>query len=221
MFPRHPHNPGRSTGFTLLEIMVSMLLLTIILTASVSLLFLNVRGWDGLAADSERVLDEWLIKDRIGTVLATLEPLKLPTPEGRRLAFAGEPRHLHFVAPAPQQFNAGGFFEYLLAVEPDQKLGWSLVLYYLGFRPDTRELALPEGGHRRVLFEGLDDVEFAYFGSKRRGAPAEWTQRWENDLDGYPELVKIVRIKSGNRGGRDEQIVRLLISASAGAGGTP
>ena len=181
----------RMAGFTLLEIMVAMLLLTIIITSSVSLLFLNVRGWDALMADSEEMLDQILISDRIGNALRTLAPLKLLDNGQQTLAFLGEPQRLHFISAAPQQYLPGGLFEYLLSVEGAGEDGASLVLYYAPYRPDATALTLPETGEKRTLIDQVGDLRFSYYGIKRIRETAAWSDTWEAAGDNYPQLIKI------------------------------
>ena len=153
MSVRRSHSvPSRQAGFTLLEIMVAMLLLGVIVTASVSLLFINIRGWDALVTDSERTLDEALINNRLREALRYLQPLIWQDGGERRLAFAGESERIHFVSRAPLQHRTGGFFEYLLIQESDSENRRRLVLYYAPYHPDQTEFRLPQEGERRQLF---------------------------------------------------------------------
>lgn len=185
--------PGirEAAGFTLLEIMVAMLLLAVIVTSSVSLLFINIRGWDALVGDSEQALDQTLINNRIAITLRHLSPLVWQSEGKKRLAFSGEPNRVHFISRAPQQYRAGGWFEYLLTQEIDSENRLGLVLYYAPYLPGSTEFLLPDAGQRRELFADTGSVTFSYLGTKERGGKHEWWDRWEAEMSGYPEMIQM------------------------------
>lgn len=206
---------SRCTGFTLLEIMVAMILLSVIITSSVSLLFLNIRGWDALTADSEQALDESLIKQHIRDAISTLSPIVRQTAEGRRLAFVGEPKQLHFVSPAPQQYLPGGLFEYLLREERDSENRYSLVLYYAPYRPDATDFVLPEEGEKRTLIADTGGVGFSYFGLSRRAGQPGWQESWSSDKADYPQIIRIDLSRDQDGFGNAGQFIALLRETSA------
>ena len=192
--------PGRSAGFTLLEIMVAMLLLTVIVTSSVSLLFMNIRGWDGLVNDSEAALGETLIHDRLTLILRQLRPMVWKAGGQRRLAFAGERDRVQFISQAPQQFRAGGLFEYLLVQEYDSDNQANLVLYYAPYYPGQTEFKLPGQGAGRTLFVDTGGITFSYLGPQEGGRQEDWGERWESGSTEYPTAVRIEFASSGPGG---------------------
>ncbi|MEJ2453195.1 MAG: prepilin-type N-terminal cleavage/methylation domain-containing protein [Candidatus Thiodiazotropha sp.] len=205
----------RAAGFTLLEIMVAMLLLAVIVTASVSLLFINIRGWDALVTDSEQSLDGVLIRDRLVTTLRQLSPLVWQSGGNRQLAFNGETDRVQFISRAPMQFRQGGLFEYLLMQELDSENRRNLVLYYAPYRPDQTEFRLPEDGERRQLFSDIGGVTFGYWGVKQLGAKqAEWWEGWENNLDSYPAMVRIEFAGGRADAVATTEFVKLLMDAT-------
>jgi prepilin-type N-terminal cleavage/methylation domain-containing protein len=214
---RHRRNGttgSRVAGFTLLEIMVAMLLLAVIVTASVSLLFINIRGWDALVKDSEQSLDDVLIRDRLVSTLRQLSPLVWQSGGNRQLAFSGEADRLHFISRAPMQFRQGGLFEYLLIQEYDLENRRNLVLYYAPYRPDQTAFRLPEEGERRQLFSLTGGVTFSYLGTKHFGAKQEWWQDWESDLDSFPVLVKMEFAGTGDDAAATTEFVRPLMNTT-------
>jgi hypothetical protein len=197
-------------GLNLLEIMVAMLLLAVIVTSSVSLLFINIRGWNALVSDSEKVLDETLINERIVAALRHLSPLVWQSGGKRRLAFNGEPNRVHFISRAPRQFRAGGLFEYLLTQELDSENRTGLVLYYAPYRPDRSEFRLPDAGERRLLFADIGGVTFSYHGKKNRNGKSEWWERWEDQVADYPQLVQMQFAGTGEQSSGASWFIRLL-----------
>ena len=207
-------NGPPATGFTLLEIMVAMVLLAVIVTSSISLLFINIKSWDGLVSDSERTLDRTLINQRLLGALRHTRPLVWRTGGDRRLAFSGEPDRLHFISQAPLQFRNGGLFEYLLQQELDGENRSGLVLYYAPYYPDRSEFILPDAGERRLLFADTGGITFSYLGKKRRNDNREWWQRWEGALEDYPEMVRIEFAGTDDGEGASSRHIRLLIAGS-------
>ncbi|MFI0377395.1 MAG: type II secretion system protein J [Candidatus Thiodiazotropha sp.] len=181
----------RSGGFTLLEVMVAMLLLAIIMTTSVTMLFSNLKGWERLTEHSDAVLEEHLIQKRVTSMIQHLVPLVWRDRSQRSLALTGEARQLQFISKAPQQYRAGGLFEYLLVQENAYQQGISLVLYFTPFDPNASQLTLPGNGSRRVLMTGLEALEFSYFGSKQERETAGWFDSWEAGSARYPELIRL------------------------------
>ena len=189
---------GRSAGFTLLEIMVAMLLLTVIVTSSVSLLFTNIRSWDGLVNDSEAALTESLIHDRLTHLLSHVSPMVWKSGGERNLAFAGERDRVHFISRAPQQFRSGELFEYLLAQEYDADNQANLVLYYAPYYPGQLEFRLPEKGTRRTLITDTGGITLSYLGQQEAGRQADWWERWESGATDLPLMVRLDMASAGD-----------------------
>ncbi|MES9854399.1 MAG: prepilin-type N-terminal cleavage/methylation domain-containing protein [Candidatus Thiodiazotropha sp. L084R] len=186
-----------SGGFTLLEIMIALLLLAVITTTSVSMLFLNIKGWERVSESSEVKIAEYLASARIEHLIRNLLPFTWQQKRARQLAFSGDAQHIQFIAPAPQQYQSGGLFEYRLAQERDSELGLSLVLYYAPYYPNIEQFSLPEEGRRRVLISGLQYMEFSFYGKPQNRPQPEWTDQWEQTYRYFPELIKISHTEEG------------------------
>jgi prepilin-type N-terminal cleavage/methylation domain-containing protein len=183
----YPH----CNGFTLLEVMVALVLLAVIMTTSVTLLFVNLKGWEGLTEHSDEIQQAHLIEKRVASLIEHLAPLVWRDQKQRQLALDGESQRFQFVSKAPQQYRAGGLFEYLLVQEVTDDLGLSLVLYFAPFDPNATHLTLPDNASRRVLLSDLQGVEFSYFGSKHNRETRVWRNDWGAASIRYPELIRL------------------------------
>lgn len=194
---RVPYNLKRSPvmlhsgGFTLLEIMIAMLLLAVITTTSVSMLYINIKAWERVSKSSEEQMAEHLARSRIEQMIRTLLPFTWQQNRVHQLAFSGDAGYIQFIAPAPQQYHAGGLFEYRIVQERDSEQGLSLVLYYAPYYPNTKNFSLPEQGHRRILISGLASVDFSFYGKLQMRSEPEWTDQWPQTNALFPELIKI------------------------------
>ncbi|MEW8437185.1 MAG: prepilin-type N-terminal cleavage/methylation domain-containing protein [Candidatus Thiodiazotropha taylori] len=179
-------------GFTLLEIMIALLLLAVITTTSVSMLFLNIKGWERVADSSDKQLAELLTTARVEQIIRNIIPLTWQKQNRiRELAFAGDAQQIQFIAPAPQQYQPGGLFEYRLSLQDDFEQGRILLLHYTPHNPKNSQFVLPQEGRKRILLSGLEQVEFSFFGLLLNRTEPEWSDRWEPLNNNYPELVKI------------------------------
>jgi general secretion pathway protein J len=190
---RHPSQ----AGFTLLEILIALLILATIITSAVSMLFINLKGWDRLVAHTDRQVAQQRSMTRVEKTLAQILPVTWQTPKGRQLAFIGESNLLQFLAPAPQPYSAGGLFEYRISVEQDSVEGTRLVLMYRPYQPQDRHFMLPEQGGRRVLMSGLEEVRFQYYGQLQGSKNPVWSELWVEGTRDYPQLIGIQAVGAG------------------------
>jgi len=186
-----PHTPRHNeTGFTLLEIMVAMVVLTLIMTTAFGALRLGERSWEaGLEHASET--------ERLRTVSSVLQrtfsqilPLSWSENTLTHIAFSGDQKQLRFIAPAPQHHGATGLFEYTLAVEPHAS-GNRLMLYYRLHDPDSTGFEADSSDRQQVLLvDELKTASFAYYGSPVAGDPPQWHSKWSTDAEAFPRLVQ-------------------------------
>ncbi|MET0065264.1 MAG: prepilin-type N-terminal cleavage/methylation domain-containing protein [Candidatus Thiodiazotropha sp.] len=183
--------PPQQAGFTLLEILIALLILATIASSAISMLFLNLKGWDRLTEQSDRQVTQQRVMTRMERIISQLTPLSWQSVKGRQLAFIGEPDLLQFIAPAPQPYAAGGLFEYRFSVERDSLQGARVVLTYRPYQPQDSAFTLPDQGVQRVLLSGLGDLQFQYFGTPQGSRQADWNALWPAATRNYPQLIGI------------------------------
>jgi general secretion pathway protein J len=188
-----PHTARRGeAGFTLLEIMVAMVVLSMIVTTSFGALRLADRSWEaGLARSNE--------SETLRAVAALLQrqfkqalPLSWSEDKQTTIAFNGAREQLRFIAPAPQHHGATGLFEYTLVAEADETSNSTrLLLYYRLHDPGSAGFA-PDGSDRQrvLLVDALQAASFDYYGSPVADDPPRWHTQWNDDADAFPLLVR-------------------------------
>jgi len=183
-------DPGKNAaGFTLLEVMVAMVVLTLIVTSAFGALRLGERSWEaGLArtAETETLRSvAGVLKRQFNQIL----PLRWSDKTEKTIAFSGSLDTIRFIAPAPIHHGSTGLFEYTLVAE-DNDDTVSLVLYYRLHDPDIAGFQ-PEGGdsQRVLLVDALKSVNFAFFGAPAKGDPPQWLTEWNMDAEAFPRLV--------------------------------
>ena len=187
---RCPASRSRARGFTLLEILVAMLVLTLIVTSSFGALRLGERSWEAGAARSAETETLRTVANLLQRQLGQLVPVTWKVDTENHIAFAGARDALRFIAPAPAHRRAGGLFEYALVLEPGRE-GFDLVLHYRQFDPGGEIFSrATDTGFRMTLVEGLQSGEFAYYGAPDRDAPRRWQAQWSSGAGALPQLVR-------------------------------
>ncbi len=179
-------------GFTLIETLVSIMLLALVVAFLPGLLQLGTR-----AIESRTRLDTISAagpaRQFIAQQLASATAVLQRRPDGRlHLAFTGARDALAFVAPASLGAQQAGVQDYRMALDasgagagnPGRSLSISMRPYSLqGDTPATTS----------VLMRDVTTLSFRYFG-RRRG---EDSARWHDEWIGESELPQLVEMKNG------------------------
>jgi general secretion pathway protein J len=185
--PRGHIRSVRSRGFTLLELLIAVALLSLIFLLLTSGLEFGTRAWKGgqerPSSTSEMVSVQYLLR----RVLSEALPLMIEgTPSApRHVFFVGNQTSVRFIAPLPEHLGVGGLYEVALYLtegsESDNRLEMSWRLY----RGDG---AAPVEARQVDLLDRVAQIQFAYFGDRGPQEPAQWKNDWQG-FQTLPELV--------------------------------
>ena len=185
------HAGNREAGFTLLEIMVALVVLSMIMTTAFGALRLGERSWEaGLTRAGET--------ETLRTVAGVLQrqfkqalPLSWTVDAEKTIAFSGDHEQLRFIAPSPQHHGATGLFEYTLMVEQDASIK-RLVLHYRLHDPDSNGFEPDSSERQRVLLvDEIKSARFSYFGAPVADDPPAWHSHWNSDAEAFPQQVSV------------------------------
>lgn len=190
------------TGFTLLELMVALALLSLLLVVLYGGLRLVGRGSTVGIERVERVADAHAVRDLLRRQLRQSQAVMVDDPErGRVVLFEGSAEKIRFAGPMLAHLGFGGLYEQRLEIgdaagDQTLQLSWRPL-----FELDDEEALEPQ---TRVLIEPLETFEVEYFGAAQPGDTAEWQATWE-----APKLPLLVRILiATDAGAWPELIVR-------------
>ena len=174
----------RQSGFTLVELLVTVTLIGAISVALFGGLRFGTRAWEAGTERSERFaqveIGQALLRRQLEQALAQLNA------EGDG-TFVGESDRLTFTAPAPSQFGLGGIYRFDLSLE--RRIGQNdLVLRWQLYRPDEDTAPFDPNIEQRTLIERVAEVEFAYFGARRGRDAPRWHGNWVEE-EAPPGLV--------------------------------
>ncbi|HWC64051.1 MAG TPA: type II secretion system protein, partial [Rhizomicrobium sp.] len=163
---------GRESGFTLLELLISITIFAMILVALTSGLHFAGSAWD---RQQQRDV-------RDGDVNAVQNVLRTMITSGR--AFEGDRVSLKFVGSMPAALERGGLYDVEL-----NKAGDRLVL---SWRPHFKGFTKLPPAQSAELLKGVVNLDVAYY---------EGDQGWQHRLDGKskpPDLIAIgMRLDDG------------------------
>ena len=183
---------ARAAGFTLIELLVALTLVGLISVALFGGLRFGARVWEEGGLHSARLAEIETVQSLLRRQLAQVHPpvqQRVVEDGARAAAFAGEADGLRFVAPLPSHIGIGGLYAFDLAVS-DEEDRQGLVLRWRLYRPDETEPIDESDGEARLLLDGIEAAEFAYFGAWGSEDEPRWSDRWDEESR-LPELIAL------------------------------
>lgn len=170
----------REAGFTLIEMLVTVTLLSLVVLVLFGGLRFGVRAWDGAQAHGEGMDELRVVQGVLRREIEGAYPRRdMSDPSHPVLDFAGGADRMRFVGPVPLAAGGGTRETITLAGAPDGK---------------ARQLTLEAGGAApAALLRNVAHVQFSYFDAKR------WTDTW-TDTQALPRLVRLrIAFRPGDR----------------------
>lgn len=177
-------------GFTLVELLVGLSLLSLILLLLFGGFRFGLRAWeaggDRIAAVNEIEMAQHLLRRQ----LAEAQPVTIGSlSQGVPTLFQGDDAGVTFVSPLPAHRGVGGFYVFSIATREDRG-GRQLLLRWRRFRPDTVAGSDFDPKDESVLVNGIESIAIEYFGQPTVATSARWLQRWDGTV-GLPQLFRL------------------------------
>ena len=190
-------SPGPQRGFTLLELLVVMSLLSVIMIGLVSALRTLAQTESKIDQRLERLNEIRSARSFLQQTLTRVSALKIDEPgaTGKQIiAFTATPDSLIWVGILPARANVGGRHFFRLTIE-DTGAGHELVLRFSPWKPD---LVFTDwsSADSRVLIHGITQMNVQTQGLVPQGrSPVEpWPTGWQVGwplVDALPEQVRL------------------------------
>ena len=180
-----------SAGFTLVELLLAITLMSILLGLTYSGLSAATRssqnGEQLLAASGELRAAHQFIRRQLNQMLP-LAFAQTGDAEAVRIVFEGDARHIRYVAPMPGYLGAGGPQVQLLEVVNGDD-GEMLVQFSHALLQGFTEERLYDR-EPVILLEGVSSAAFEFLGKDQEGELTGWSASWEQ-LDALPVAVRL------------------------------
>jgi general secretion pathway protein J len=211
------HRPGRDdgcsadAGFTLIEVLVSLVLLALVLALLAGGVRFARGTWDAAARLEEQTgadMAEAFLRARLGEAMALYEQ------HGSgmvRVVFHGAAGALSFVAPAPNGPAGAALYRYGLEIAAEAGPGrGALVVKLAPYRARQTETGAEWAVQSHVLVRNVASLTLRYFGRSRPGAEPAWHAAWTR-TDATPNLVELRIGRNAAHGGPVALVVTLRL----------
>jgi general secretion pathway protein J len=199
-------------GFTLMEVLVSLVLLALLLGLLAGGLRYARSTWDATARLEELAafdMAETFLRGRLAEAMPLYEQRRAGTV---RALFQGTSDSMSFVAPAPNGPAGAGLYRYTLEAAAGTGPGRRTLVVKLA--PHLPWISDSAGAppEQYDLIRKIRSVSFRYFGSgELRGEPA-WHSVWPR-ADTLPSLVEIAIARDDREGGPIFLTIELRLQA--------
>jgi general secretion pathway protein J len=186
-----------SSGYTLIEMMVSLSLLGLIgLLLSGSFQF-GARTWEITSQEVDRIGEveaaQSLLRRQVGQVLPLTFRGQAAEPE---TVFVGGTQDLRFAAPLSLHQSDAGLYVFVLGTSTTGPTE-DLVVQWQVYRPDWPATGAPLG-EPLVVVADIADLQLTYFGRVNEEADPVWQTEWK--AKGVPMLLRIdIAFPEGDR----------------------
>ena len=182
---------SRNKGFTLLEVVIAMVVLSLIMVILFSGLHTANKYWQIGEIRTEKNEEIRLASRFIRRQISQAVPLIWIDKKERKLLFSGEQDELRFTAHLPAHRGGGGlYFLTMHTIKSDSKN--QLGLHYSLIQADSSPLESNISDETKYvdLINNIESVSFSYFGSEDKNKDPQWYDKWPSEKV-MPRMVRI------------------------------
>jgi len=211
-----------TTGFTLVEVMVTLTVLGFVLLMIFGAFRLGLSAWERGESIKEEYQKVRIISQLISQQMKSIVPYKIKTKkaEGDYLAFEGKVGSLRFVSALPLKTKQAEGFVYVVYdfKEGRGEEGGSLVLYEQRvLNRDFFEDELKEKSGISLL-EGITNVRFEYYQEEdvEKNQKEDWIEEWNaKEVKAFPKALKMTILQKNGKGKGEKNPIVLVASLPA------
>lgn len=208
--------PRSQTGFTLIEVVLAMVLLSTMLLLLYSGISFALRSWDAGDAVGRRIADRRIGEAFLRRELNELFPMRWKDALQVKVAFTGESDRLRFVSTRPVGIALGGLALVNVEVEGDARRGERHLMMRRAMPDDEAKDfgPLEQAQKPSIVIADVDSVTFSYFGAENDFTEPKWHDKWP--YQGRVPMMVRMRVKLGDGTLLPEFVARLMLGEEAG-----
>lgn len=178
----------KPNGFTLIEVIIAMTLLSLILVLLFSTIFTANKSWQSTERKIEHNDELRLVSRFIQRQITQMTPLLWSDNKKQKLLFSGKNNEISFTTTLPAHRGGGGVQLVTLKMNNTDGIN-HLDLYYRYAGGDIFPFD-NDNFEQVTLLENIKNIEIAYFGREKEDQEPQWQDEWQND-DFLPLLISI------------------------------
>jgi|WetSurMetagenome_2_1015567.scaffolds.fasta_scaffold07411_3 general secretion pathway protein J len=204
-------------GFTLLELLLSVAILSLIVMILGGAFRLVVRSWERGEGAVEEFRKTRMVLDRISAQIKSIYPYRIKKDGKWMLALQGRSHVFQFVSPLSIQsplISGLVWVRYSLQDEGARGKNFLVQEWMVpgnNFFPGSAD-ELAQKGVTMVLLSGVDDVTFEYLLLPDDAPKAEWRTRWEceeGENTSFPQAIRVT-LKQRAKNSQEEPVVTAM-----------
>jgi general secretion pathway protein J len=182
-----PSEDGGEAGFTLVEVLVAVTLLSLLSMALFFSVRFGVTAWQRGTDRSDQIHASMAVQELLRRLIGEAYPLLLSGGAGNGwIDFAGTATSLDFLAPVPVALASGGRARFTLTIDRHGDLS-DLVLTS---RPELADGNAKAALQRKTVLATIEAADLSYFGAARSERTALWRDHWSGEMT-LPALVRV------------------------------
>lgn len=205
-----------NSGFTLVEVVLAMVLLSTMLLLLYSGISFALRSWDAGDRNGRRVADRRIGENFLRRELTEIFPMRWKDPMQVKVAFSGEAERLRFVSTRPVGISLGGLALVNVEVEGDARRGERHLVMRRAMPDDAAKDfgPLQQAEKPTIVIPDVESVVFSYFGSENDFSLPKWMDTWPYP-GRVPQMVR-VRLKTGEGTMLPDMVAKVMLGEEAG-----
>lgn len=182
-------------GFTLLELLVSMVLVGFILVLLFAGLRLGTQSWDVAEAKINSSSQRAVVMNLIRRMLEQSEPLRWTVNGTESIAFDAGADSIAFVGPIASREGLSGNNLVRLSLA-QAEMGHDLIVQWHLTDPSARDFSVLEEAKPKTLLKSVESVQFDFFGAEDAIQEPNWHTDW-HAKQRLPQLVRMRLVMVG------------------------
>ncbi len=199
----------RRAGFTLVELLVSMVVLALVAVVMTSGLRFVLRAMSSTDSRREAMEELTLGLSVLRGELERAEPLMVKVGKRDLVLFSGGSDRVRFGNVEPPYLHGPPYLAYEYAVVPDNGGNYRIELRRAALDPAAPDLAVVEAGEARTVLRVGPELRFSYFGKLGERDAAAWHKSWPIG----PKLPQAIRLAAGDDPAWPELTVAMRVMA--------
>jgi general secretion pathway protein J len=204
------------SGFTLVEIVLAMVLLSVMMLLLYSGLSFALRSWDAGDSHGRRTADRRIGENFLRRELTEVFPMRWKDATTLKVAFSGEAHRLRFVSTRPVGIALGGLALVSVEVEGDARKGERHLVMRRAMPDDEAKDfgPLDQAEKPAIVIAGVDSVTFSYFGAENAFSDPKWMDTWPY-TQRIPQMVR-VSVRTDNGTLLPDLVANVMLGEEAG-----